>query len=243
MINFGLIGLTFGALMLLRHLSSVSETVKKSSFLRIVLLNFFNRMIWNILRTVMELEENKTKTEYVVSVMNKSYLAQSFNIIVQPIIMFCVLQDKLDAVDGLSGAVHDYQITAFIFMFFFNCANVPYRVLRLIVLIPCTLFAMVEFLVPMSSRPELDWSAHFRNVRRWFFPLYVFFCVIALLESWLMIGTPLAHPYRIMQLAQVAIGIIGWVAVSERIHAFLPAAAIVMMFVGQAVFRLLPGLA
>ena len=112
-----------------------------------------------------------------------------------------------------------------------------------IVLIPCTLFAMVEFLVPMSSRPELDWSAHFRNVRRWFFPLYVFFCVIALLESWLMIGTPLAHPYRIMQLAQVAIGVIGWVAVSERIHAFLPAAAIVMMFVGQAVFRLLPGLA
>lgn len=112
-----------------------------------------------------------------------------------------------------------------------------------IVLIPCTLFAMVEFLVPMSSAPGLDWSKHFRNVRRWFFPLYVFFSFIALLESWLMLGTPLTHPYRIMQLTQMTIGIVGWVSVSERVHAFLPVIAIVMMFVGQAIFRLVPGLA
>ena len=146
LINFCLIGLTFGSLMLLKYWSSVSESVKKSSFLRIVLLNLFNRMIWNILRNVMQIEQNKTKTEYVVSVMNKSYLAQSFNIIVQPIILFCVLQDKLDAVDGLSGSVHDYQITAFIFMFFFNLVNVPYRILRLLLAVSTIRRLIIRYL-------------------------------------------------------------------------------------------------
>ena len=103
-------------------------------------------MIWNILRNVMDLEQNKTKTEYVVSVMNKSYLAQSFNIIVNPIILFCLMQDKLDAVDGLSGAVHDYQITAFLFMFFFNLVNIPYRILRFIVWIPFTRRLIIKYL-------------------------------------------------------------------------------------------------
>lgn len=86
---------------------------------------------------VVDIEKNKTKTESMASVMHKSYLAQSANVIILPIIVNLVFGDKLFEPSGLAGAVHDYQLTVFIFMIFFNVINVPHRITQLIVCIPC----------------------------------------------------------------------------------------------------------
>lgn len=57
--------------------------------------------------------------------MNKSYLSQLINIIVIPIILNIAITDNLHGATGLAGQVHDFQITAFLFMTLFNLVNVP----------------------------------------------------------------------------------------------------------------------
>lgn len=150
-INIVLIGVTFGALMLYRYIASVSPLLGRAKFIKIIILNLFNRIIWNILNSVIEIEKNKTKTESIVSVMNKSYIAQSFNIIVLPMVMNLSFADNLEGVDGLSGAVHDYQLTAFIFMILFNLINVPHRLTQLLVLIPCVRRLLISYLCRVTN--------------------------------------------------------------------------------------------
>lgn len=144
-INLLLIGASFGSLMLFRYLSQISETLKSAAFIKIIILNLFNRLIWNILNNVISIEENKTKSEQIASVMNKSYLGQSCNVIVLPMIMNLVFADNLYGPNGLSGAVHDYQITVFFFMLLFNLINIPHRITQLLVLIPCTRRMLIKY--------------------------------------------------------------------------------------------------
>ena len=142
--------------MLYRYLSSISPTLAQASFIKIIILNLFNRIIWNILNYVIEIEKNKTKTESVVSVMNKSYLTQSFNIIVLPIVMSVSIGNNLNGVDGLSGAVHDYQLTAFLFMILFNLINVPHRLTQLIVCLPCTRRLFIKYLLRVEKFESIE---------------------------------------------------------------------------------------
>lgn len=137
--------------MLYRYIASVSPLLGRATFIKIIILNLFNRIIWNILNSVIEIEKNKTKTESIVSVMNKSYIAQSFNIIVLPMVMNLSFADNLEGVDGLSGAVHDYQLTAFIFMILFNLINVPHRLTQLLVLIPCVRRLLISYLCRVTN--------------------------------------------------------------------------------------------
>ena len=64
--------------------------------------------------------------------MNKSYFSQIINIIFIPIILNVVVSDNLDGATGLSGQVHDFQLTAFLFMMLFNLVNVPHRMISFI---------------------------------------------------------------------------------------------------------------
>ena len=58
----------------------------------IVVVNLFNRLIWNILLRVVFIEENYTKAINIMSVMNKSYVSQFINLVVIPIILNTVVQ-------------------------------------------------------------------------------------------------------------------------------------------------------
>ena len=58
----------------------------------IVVVNLFNRLIWNILLKVVFIEENYTKAINIMSVMNKSYVSQFINLVVIPIILNTVVQ-------------------------------------------------------------------------------------------------------------------------------------------------------
>ncbi len=112
----------------------------------------------------------------------------------------------------------------------------------LLIVIPCCLFAMTELLLPMGIGPETDWQAHFLSVRVWYFRLFLFFVVLATFNTWVFLDTPLTHPYRIMQLFQMALVLVGLNTTNLRTHRWLPAISIVSLLVGQAMFRLLPGL-
>ena len=83
--------------------------------------------------------------------MNKSYIAQSFNIIILPMIMNLVFKDNVDGPDGLMGAIHDYQLTAFLFMILFNLINVPHRLTQLLVLMPCTRRLITQYLCRVTN--------------------------------------------------------------------------------------------
>ena len=85
----------------------------------------------------MFIEENYTKTDNLISVMNKSYVTQAINLIIVPMVVSVGINGKIDGVNGLTGAVHDFQLTAFLFMALFNFVNVPHRLTMLILHVKC----------------------------------------------------------------------------------------------------------
>jgi hypothetical protein len=116
------------------------------------------------------------------------------------------------------------------------------RYFTLTVLIPCSLFGATELLLPMGATPETDWRTHFFSVRRWFFVLMIAFSVIATLETRILLGVPMSHPYRLTQLAILTLLAIGLVSGNQRIQPWLAGGAIGVAVSGQILFRLLPGL-
>lgn len=55
-------------------------------------------------------------------------------------------------------------------------------------------------------------------------------------------GVPLMHPYRIMQLTIFLLAIIGWITPSMVVQRWIAFLFILVLFSGQILFRLLPGL-
>ena len=112
----------------------------------------------------------------------------------------------------------------------------------LLVLIPCSLFGSTELLLPMGATPETDWRAHFIAVRRWFFAMMIVLMSLAVAESRVFLGTPLTHPYRIVQTIVITVLVIGFASGKPRIQPWLAAGALGAVLAGQVLFRLLPGL-
>jgi hypothetical protein len=112
----------------------------------------------------------------------------------------------------------------------------------LIISIPCCLFAAIELLMPMGSSPDTDWQEHFHSVRRPFMVVIFIFGLVAVAETYLLLGLPLTHPYRIIQGIVTSTSIIGFFATNTRIHVALGTTYLATILVGQVVFRLNPGL-
>ena len=62
LINILLVGCSLGALILINFIKSTFPEVPGLSVVGIVVLNLFNRLIWNVLQKVILVEENYTKT-------------------------------------------------------------------------------------------------------------------------------------------------------------------------------------
>jgi len=111
-----------------------------------------------------------------------------------------------------------------------------------IALYVCTMYAMTELMLPMASSPNTDWLAHFNSVRKWFFGMTGVLAVLGITLNWYISGVPLVHPYRIMQLTILALAIIGWFTPNKVIHRWIVVLVILVLFGGQMMFRLWPGL-
>ena len=79
--------------------------------------------------------------------MNKSYLSQLINIIVIPIILNIAITDNLHGATGLAGQVHDFQITAFLFMTLFNLVNVPDLYIKFLNRIPFLKIVLIQIML------------------------------------------------------------------------------------------------
>jgi hypothetical protein len=113
----------------------------------------------------------------------------------------------------------------------------------LVALIPCVMFGATELLLPMGIKTGTDWRAHFFKVRRWFFAMMILFTSLAMLQTRVLLDVPLTHPYRAIQVSILSLEVLGFAVVAARVHRWLPIFTIAFILVGQALFRLLPGLA
>lgn len=111
-----------------------------------------------------------------------------------------------------------------------------------IALYVCTIYAMTELMLPMASTPDIDWLEHFKSIRKWFFGMTVALAVLGITLSWYISGVPLVHPYRAMQLIILFMAIIGWLTPNVAIHRWIALLFILVLFTGQVLFRLFPGL-
>ena len=112
----------------------------------------------------------------------------------------------------------------------------------LIIFLPCSLFAATELLVPIGAGADTDWEAHFQSVQTWFLGSLITFQIVAILASYLLMGVPLTHPYRILQGAIVLTSALGLFTASTRVHSWIAATFLVLLLTGQVLFRLTPGL-
>jgi hypothetical protein len=104
------------------------------------------------------------------------------------------------------------------------------------------MYAMTELMLPMASSPETDWLAHFNSVRKWFFGMIAVLVLLGVMLNVYISGVPLVHPYRIMQCAIFSLGIIGWLTPNTVVHRWIAVLMILVLFGGQMLFRLWPGL-
>ena len=69
--------------------------------------------------------------------MNKNYAASSVNIIAVPLVVTGFVDNNYISPSGLTGTIHDYQLTSFLFFFLFNLINVPYRIDQIVRCFKC----------------------------------------------------------------------------------------------------------
>ena len=55
-------------------------------------------------------------------------------------------------------------------------------------------------------------------------------------------GVPLLHPYRVMQFTILFLAIAGWITPRLTVHRWIATVVLGVLFTGQILFRLLPGL-
>ncbi len=65
------------------------------SILFSISLQAFNRIIWNTLISAVNLEQNNTNTDNVISIMSKGAFAQAINVLIIPLIFNYVMRDNL----------------------------------------------------------------------------------------------------------------------------------------------------
>lgn len=106
----------------------------------------------------------------------------------------------------------------------------------------CTLYAMTELMLPIASTQDTDWLGHFNSIRKWFFGMLIVLVVLGITLNWYISDIPLVHPYRITQLAVLFLGAIGWATPNMAAQRWVVVLLYLVLFGGQMVFRLLPGL-
>jgi hypothetical protein len=97
------------ALQLSQNSSSSSSTAL--NLLTVVVLQIVNKLLWISLSILLELEHNHTNTIKIVSQMTKTSIALLVNIILLPILVNYIYNNKYFGGKGVAGIVFDYHIT------------------------------------------------------------------------------------------------------------------------------------
>lgn len=101
---------------------------------------------------------------------------------------------------------------------------------------------LVVLTLTKTSSPELNWEeVYFLRSRR-IFGLFMIVAVFAVFLTWIMLDASLLHPYRYIQYSLIAIFIFLFTSKRKRLHEVFSALVIAIVLLGQAIFRLQPGL-
>ena len=96
---------------------------------------------------------------------------------------------------------------------------------------------IASVLIPANRNAEHDWRASFYKKRAWFFWAMITSSIVAILHTWLVIGSPLLHPYRIFQIMLTAILLVGLVGKSPKTQAFVVTAYAVVELTANIIAR------
>jgi hypothetical protein len=94
-ISLLMVCISFGFLNFIRFLRINFENLAFMSILFSISLQAFNRIIWNTLISAVNLEQNNTNTDNVISIMSKGAFAQAINVLIIPLIFNYVMRDNL----------------------------------------------------------------------------------------------------------------------------------------------------
>lgn len=122
---------------LVSYIQTLQVLKQLDHVLSTIVLQLLNRLIWFWLSIVVTYEQNNTKTDNIISSMKKSIIAQTINIIVNPILAIFVNQKGLYGVNGLSGMALTYQIIMLGMMFLYNIFNPFYLLKKMILSLGC----------------------------------------------------------------------------------------------------------
>ena len=96
---------------------------------------------------------------------------------------------------------------------------------------------IASVLIPANRNAEHDWRASFYKKRVWFFWAMITSSIVAILHTWLVIGSPLLHPYRIFQIMLIAVLLVGLAGKTHKIQAFVVIAYVVVELAANIVAR------
>ena len=96
---------------------------------------------------------------------------------------------------------------------------------------------IASVLIPANRDAEYDWRVSFYKKRVWFFWAMIASSVVAVLHTWLVIGSPLFHPYRVFQLTLITILLVGLIGKSPKTQAFVVIAYVVVELAANIVSR------
>ncbi len=93
-----------------------------------------------------------------------------------------------------------------------------------------------------TNSAEVSWEEVYFSRTRRFFGLFGIVVILAVLLTWIMLDASLLHPYRYVQYTSIAILAVLFVSKRKRLHEVLGILFIAIVLLGQAFFRLRPGL-
>ena len=105
---------------------------------------------------------------------------------------------------------------------------------------PAVIYFMACTLIPDQPSSVLSWRDYFFSVRRNLFGGLCLWALFQVVASTLLLHIPLLHPYRLVQLGLLTLGVAGLASNSPSGHRLILIWAAVVMIVGTFVF-LRPG--
>lgn len=105
-------GLEYLQAYLLNIIDSNSSIITIINIFTSLVLQIINKVLWFSLFYLLDLEYNHTKTNKIISQMNKTSFLMWVNIIILPIMVNYIVRKKYFGSDGVSGIVFDYHISA-----------------------------------------------------------------------------------------------------------------------------------
>ena len=104
---------------------------------------------------------------------------------------------------------------------------------------PCMLYFLACTLVPEAPGSVESWRTYYYSVRKRYFLGLTFWSLSAATSVTVLLGTPVMHPARAVEVAFLSIAIVGVASDSPRVHAGIAGLNAAVVVVSEAV--LLPG--